>query len=368
MFHIVLIPFFMLYAYVCLRIWQWAGKRLFRSHLIPYILVCAIPSVCFELSRLALNIPYSLMRFMAYVGGYWLAFAFYMIIFTVLIDALRLLGKALKRTAFLRKHAFRICLFSLCASLLIVAFGAYSARHLVMGNYSVFISTAKPETKRMNIVMVSDIHLGEFNGVSQLESMAAQINGLSPDLVVIAGDVFDNSTLDLDNAQKIKAELSSIKAKYGVYACLGNHDIYDGGAKATAFLADTSIRLLSDESAVIGDSLLLIGRKDYRDKQRASFDSLIAGADLPVIVLDHEPTDLAEEAKAGASLVLCGHTHRGQLFPLSLLTALEYEVDYGYAKMGNMQVIVSSGYGFWAAPVRVGSFCEIVQIQLNIGQ
>ncbi len=366
MFHLALIPFYALYAYVCIRCWQRVWKRLTKAHWIVFAITCILFAVCFAISRTTLYLPPLVSRIVTYTGVYWLAFVFYMILFTILTDVLILLRKFIPSAVFFKKHAFQITLFSIAASLIIVLFGSWSAYHTRIKQYAVELG--ENHGKKYNIVMVSDIHTGKFINVENLSTLVARINTLSPDLVLIAGDIFDNATIDLEHSDEIRAEFLKIKAKYGVYACLGNHDSYDGGTKAAAFFDNTPLHILQDQSVIIDDSFVLIGRKDHKVENREPISSLIQRTDLPIVVMDHQPNDLAEEEKAGVSLVLSGHTHYGQLFPFNLATDLVFDVDYGYAKKGGTQVIVSCGFGFWATPVRVGSFSEIVQIQLDIGQ
>jgi len=86
---------------------------------------------------------------------------------------------------------------------------------------------------------------------------------------------------------------------------------------------------------------------------------------LPVILLDHEPNDLQASAAAGVDLQFSGHTHLGQLFPNNYVTAAIYEQDWGYLRKGDLQLVVSSGFGTWGPPIRVGNRPEIVQVTVH---
>ena len=140
------------------------------------------------------------------------------------------------------------------------------------------------------------------------------------------------------------------------------------------FLEDSNINLLEDEYEIIDNRLILIGRLDassiggYGDKKRSELASFFTRDDptLPVIVLDHNPARI-DEYTTEADLILCGHTHKGQVFPGNLITNLMYTVDYGYYQkdISSPQVIVSSGIGAWGPPIRVGSDSEIVSINFS---
>ncbi|HWI54984.1 MAG TPA: metallophosphoesterase, partial [Desulfobacteria bacterium] len=122
----------------------------------------------------------------------------------------------------------------------------------------------------------------------------------------------------------------------------------------------------------VADSFYIVGRDDksgsrFTGHKRKNLQDIISAVDrsLPVIVMDHQPTNLGETERAGVDLQVSGHTHRGQLFPNHLITRRIYEVDYGYLRKGNLNVIVSSGYGTWGPPIRVGSVAEIVDINVE---
>ena len=165
--------------------------------------------------------------------------------------------------------------------------------------------------------------------------------------------------------------LGSIKNKYGVYASLGNHDAGETFDKMMDILSRGNVKVLMDESVVIDDRLAIIGRLDktpiggYGDGiVRGDFDDIIKDIDLPLVVLEHNPMYI-DEYDNRVDLILSGHTHKGQLFPANIITDLMYEVDYGYYNNSGTHVVVSSGVGTWSMPMRVGSHCEIVSINIK---
>ncbi|RAC10272.1 metallophosphoesterase, partial [Burkholderia multivorans] len=106
-----------------------------------------------------------------------------------------------------------------------------------------------------------------------------------------------------------------------------------------------------------GEGITIVGRSENPDQECAALSSIMEGADLskPVFLLDHQPNALGEAQEQGVDLTVSGHTHRGQVFPAHLITQALFENDWGYLQKGQMHSIVSSGYGFWGPPIRLGS-------------
>lgn len=129
------------------------------------------------------------------------------------------------------------------------------------------------------------------------------------------------------------------------------------------------VTILLDESVKVDDSFYLVGRKDKTDSNRFSMEELLGKIDLssPIIVMDHQPGEIKHAKMHGADLILSGHTHRGQMAPNHLITRKMFELDWGYMKKNQLHTIVSSGYGFWGPPLRIGSRSEIVQIDISFG-
>ena len=237
------------------------------------------------------------------------------------------------------------------------------------------------------IVLVSDLHLGYNIGLRQMEKMVAKINAEDADLVVIAGDIFDNEWEAVQEPERMAEILRGIRSRYGVYACYGNHDIEEpilagftfrqSAQKASspemdAFLSDAGIRLLRDEGVLIDDNFYLYGRADARRpgagiRERKTPQEITADMDKskPIIVLDHEPRELAELAAAGVDIDLCGHTHDGQMFPGNLVIRPFWENFYGYLQKGSMHNIVTSGVGLFGPNMRVGTKAEICPITVH---
>ncbi len=323
-------------------------------------------------------------RIIKQIGFYRIGFFLYFLLFLFLFELIRLLLSLVKksRSFFKRKKtvlAAGILLFSLTSS--IFAYGVVHTRQIIPKSYPVVIHETSPITS-LNVVLLSDLHLGLTNKTKQVENIVRTIQSLHPDLVCLAGDIIDNDISAVEEKEEIIRLFRSISAEYGVYACLGNHDVDSmriqtgsGHEQIDAFLAECGITLLQDEAVFIADSFYLVGRKDaspilQQNHSRMTIDSLLADLDpsKPIIMLDHQPREIAQAEECGVDLLLCGHTHHGQMFPANLVTNALFQLGYGFLKTGQTQVIVTSGAGVWGPPLRVGTDCEVVQILISFSQ
>lgn len=275
----------------------------------------------------------------------------------------------------------------LAAVMIFTVYGSIHARQIDTMDYAVTVDKACAGRKELKVALAADLHLGYNSGLSQVKKMVKQINRGKPDLVCIAGDIFDNEFRGVKDPEKIEKELRKIQSTYGTYACWGNHDIGekilggftfgtkkapDNDRQMEEFLSRSGIRLLDDKTILIGGSFYLAGRKDpskagKMGEQRRNAEDLLKDCDLtkPVIVMDHEPKELKQLSEAGADLDLSGHTHDGQIFPGNLVTGMMWENSCGYKKIGNMNSVVTSGAGVWGPPLRVGTKSEVCQITVR---
>lgn len=228
------------------------------------------------------------------------------------------------------------------------------------------VTTTKPLDKPMEIALVSDTHLGRWFGNRQIDKMVKLIDKQSPDVVVIAGDVMNDST-DTYEKTNMHEHLSKLKAPLGVYATLGNHD-YSGNEVAIAKAVERAgIQVIDNKNVWLDDAVLLMGRSDATDPVRPAAATLLNDVkpDKPVIFLEHSPDDLEKIKDLPVDLHLSGHTHGGQIFPLTFLLKRSSPLVYGYEKTNDTQFLVTSGYGIGAVPFRLGTRSEVWLITLN---
>ena len=221
------------------------------------------------------------------------------------------------------------------------------------------IQSSKPLPRDYKVVMMSDLHIGYHNPRRELARWVDMVNAEEPDFILIAGDIIDGSMRPVIE-EDMAAEFRRFDAP--VYACLGNHEYYAGSPEAQQFYRDAGIHLLSDSHAVIDSCIAIIGRDDRSNLRRKSVADLMPAASqsLFTIVLDHQPYHLERSEQAGVDFQLSGHTHRGQIWPISWITDAIYECSWGSHHRGHTQYYVSSGMGIWGGKFRIGTQSEYV--------
>ena len=227
---------------------------------------------------------------------------------------------------------------------------------------SLVLKSSKPLPKAYKVVMASDLHLGYHNPRKELARWVDMINAEHPDFILIAGDIIDGSMRPLLE-ERMAEEFHRLQAP--VYACLGNHEFYAGQPEAKQFYRDAGIHLLIDDCAVIDSSIVIIGRDDRTNMRRKPVKDLIDKKELYSIVLDHQPYNLDRTEAAGVDFQLSGHTHRGQVWPISWITDHIYECSWGSHRRGNTQYYISSGIGIWGGKFRIGTQSEYVVATLR---
>ncbi len=337
---------------------------------IAFGFVMTLIVVLFILSRLPNTfIP----RFLLKLSHQALGVFIYYILFVNLVALVFVIVKALKLLEKFKPKTVSIAALSVCAVLIIglSAYGIINAGRIDTVKYTVTLNGQKSDNvKGFKIALVSDLHLGQVIDAQHLEKVVKEINKTNPDMVCFAGDIFDGDMTAVVDKAEIKKVFRSIKSNYGVYACFGNHDAGESYSEMVEFLADCNVKLLEDEYAVVDNRFILVGRRDSspiggRNGIREDV-KLPAENKLPVIVLDHQPNNYKGYYK-NADLILCGHTHLGQIFPANIIVNFVHSVPYGYYRedSDSPQVIVTSGAGTWGPPMRVGSNNEIAEITLQ---
>ena len=222
-------------------------------------------------------------------------------------------------------------------------------------------------SKPVKLVMVSDLHLGYHNQREEFHRWVDLINAEKPDLILIAGDIIDGSMRPLKD-QKMYEEFHRLTAP--VYACLGNHEYYSGEPEAQQFYRDAGIHLLQDSATVVGD-LCIIGRDDRTNTHRKSLGKIMEENSFLIthssflILLDHQPYHLEQAERQHIDFQFSGHTHHGQVWPISWITEAIYECAFGAHKRGHTNYYVSSGLGIWGGKFRIGTRSEYVVLNLQ---
>jgi uncharacterized protein len=306
------------------------------------------------------------------IGSFWLGAMLYLFLIFLIVDLIRAVNHFLPFTGFLNYKAnpgSRIIIIKIVylfsAIILIAAF--INARFPRINQFSIITDKSLGQYKNLRIAAVSDIHLGTIISTKRLNHLVQKINSQNPDIVLFAGDIFDEDIASVIN-NGLGTYFEQIKAPLGIYAILGNHEYFGGIDTKINYLTSHGVKVLRDSTVLINESFYIAGRDDRSNRgQRKSIGDLLIAIDKskPVILLDHQPFNLNESAENGIDLQISGHTHHGQLWPFNYITNAIYEVSSGYKKIGKTHVIVSNGYGTWGPPLRLGNRPEILIIDLN---
>jgi hypothetical protein len=273
---------------------------------------------------------------------------------------LKILSKEVVHSPLFRR--FRLAA-ALIIPALIVAVGITNYHHLRIREYTIEVPRRSSAAKELTIAFAADFHLGTITAGRFLERFVAKVNAAAPDIVLIGGDILEGDRRDEDT-DKFEAQFRHLHSKYGVYAVPGNHEGHGGGR--TDFFERAGIRLLEDMVVKIDDAVYLAGRNDAHSRNRKPVAGLLRDTpgNLPVILLDHRPTDLENVSRTGADIQLSGHTHHGQLFPINWITNREYELSWGHIKKNRTHVFVTSGVQLWGPLVRTAGFSEILLLHV----
>jgi predicted MPP superfamily phosphohydrolase len=284
-----------------------------------------------------------------------MVFLLYMVLATALFD---IIGRFVPSMG----HSF---LYALAVTTPLLIYGYINYR--MPRAEHITIDVEKPiEGGTYRIVAISDVHLGHGTSRKDLARYVDMVNSHNPDVVLIVGDLIDNSITPV-RQQRMEEELRELKAPMGIYMAAGNHEYISKIGEVEKFLNETPITLLRDSVVTLPCGIQIVGRDDRHNHRRKSLGELLERVDSnkPIVVLDHQPYNLAEVDAAEVDIQLSGHTHRGQVWPLSLLTDYIYEQSHGYRKWQNTHIYVSSGLSLWGPPFRIGTNSELAIITVK---
>lgn len=220
---------------------------------------------------------------------------------------------------------------------------------------------AQPE-KRMRLVFFSDLHIGEAMMPDYIARAVKLIQDQQPDLILCGGDFIDHRAVYAYDP-RVMASLRSLHAPMGVYYVLGNHEYRDDLEANIRWVSEVGGTLLRDSIAFPGDGpLTLIGRDDWVNGNRKPFEVIANEADPlrgPVVLMEHTPASIDSIGDSPVDLILCGHTHGGQIWPGQLMVWWRYGMVSGTRPVGEREVCISSGIGSAGATYRVGTRSEI---------
>ena len=396
MLAIFLAPIYILLNIYVLR-WGylWIGNchHLFQSRIFRIILTVIYTLIALTpLTGFLIQKPAFLHRILKITSNYFLGIFMYILMVLFSIDIVRLILKYAVHASWIQSRIVFAAVGACCICIvIIISFsGIYHAKHIKVTPYKITVDKSAPDMDSLKIVLLADTHFGYNSGAVHAQEIVDKINEQQPDLVCIAGDIFDNEYDAVREPEKISEILRTIRSKYGVYACWGNHDLNEPilagftfkhkkedskqlkDPRMKRFLQNSNIQLLEDEAVLIDNSFYVVGRKDAsliekieeKRKNPAQLTQKL-DKDKTIIVIDHQPKELQDIADAGVDLDLCGHTHDGQTFPGNFTVKFLWENPCGYLQKGSMHNIVTSGSGVWGPAMRVGTDSEICTIDLT---
>jgi predicted MPP superfamily phosphohydrolase len=339
--------------------------------------VLAVSSIAgFAVARFAPRVISSPVMWVVYT---WLGVMFFLFLLLLASDAVHAVV-ALARMVHLTPGdgavdpERRITLARLVAGGVVIAAGAVSGLGMANALGKVAIKRVRiplaklpPGTPPYRIVQLSDIHVGPTIGRAFVADVVARVNALSPDCIVITGDLVDGSVEELGS---LAAPIADLRAKDGVFFVTGNHEYYSGVEQWLAFLRDQGVRVLRNERVSLG-VLDLAGVDDWSAKRFGKghgqdVPRALKGRDAskPVVLLAHQPQTIIEAETLGVDLQLSGHTHGGQMFPWKYAVELVTPYVAGLYQHKSAAVYVSRGTGYWGPPMRVAAPAEITHLEL----
>lgn len=311
-----------------------------------------------------------LMQALSAISGYLLPFFLYLFLSVLLYDLFLLLNLLIRvvspETRKSNIFRFRMLSSMIILSVIIVIAGIVNLNTIRITKYRIEIPKKQAAIDHLRIAFVSDIHVQQKIRKQFIGQLVNKVNALQPDIMLYGGDIVEGDS-DEEINLAIGSLLRQIRTKYGIFGVLGNHEHY-GGDGQHDFYRHSGITLLRDSVICIDQTLYLAGRNDQHIGERKSLNQLFTGVtdDLPVILLDHRPTELQEASRTITDVQFSGHTHNGQLFPINLITRQIYELAWGYKKIRNTHFFVSSGLRLWGPPVKTAGKAEVMVVDVFV--
>jgi len=355
-----------LIIYVGFRIWKLIPQRFFKILFIIFYIFLVLAFPLAETLSHASGMGWA--NFIMIAGYFSLPLLLYLVLFVTFLDlaigfarVTRILSKETAKCQRFRQARLFLCL---AVPVAVVVVGAVRNNHPQIREYSIQIPQKSSGIRHLKIAFVSDFHFRETTNRRLMERFIEKVNAVNPDIVMIGGDVLEGDRQG-EKLGEFEAQFRRLKPKYGVYGVPGNHDLHR--ANAMTFFNQAGIRLLQDTVEQIDNAFYLVGRNDERSRGRKSIEELLRDCDrsLPLIVLEHRPTDLDNVSHSGADILLSGHTHNGQLFPVNFIAKRHYELSWGYKLKNRTHVFVTSGIQVWGPPVRTAGASEILIVNVS---
>lgn len=343
----------------------------------PFLAIYIFVLASFFLGKILENYSINMLsETLVRIGSYGLGFFVYAILVFLFFDILRLINFILPfYPSFIKENIQDVKRITgiIFASgvVLLVGYGIWNAFTPKVKNLNLTIEKKVEGLSELNVVAISDTHLGTMVNKTKAKRLIKEINKLNPDLVIIAGDIIDDN-IKAVKKYKLLEYFNELKPKFGIHGIMGNHEYIGRSFTDLEYYEENNINMHIDTAELIDDKFYIVGRDDIQAKSffnrdRKDLNALIDNIDKnkPIILMDHQPYNLEMSQAAGVDLHFSGHTHHGQFWPFNLITGRIFENDWGYLKKGDTHYYVSCGYGTAGPPIRIGSHPEIVNMKIS---
>ena len=340
-------------CYASLRVWQLLPDVMPLKIVVVAMMTIAFIIFFIGMSGLTDKLSLGSATLLYEVGTSWLVILLYLVMLFGVLDlamVVHLIPISFLRGSFIGSIAVTVFMVGLFT----YAYLQYDHKQRV----EITLNSEGKVHKPVKLVMISDVHLGYHNRRSDLHRWLGLIKKEKPNAILIAGDLIDRSIRPV-NEENSAEEFRQLDIP--VYAIFGNHDYYTGTSAEREFCHQGGIQIIQDSVTYFGD-IAIVGRDDRTNQNRKSLKQIMQGIDRSkyIIEMDHQPRQLEEARQNGVDFEFSGHTHNGQVWPISWINNAIYEYAFGPLTKGNTRYYVSSGLGIWGAKFRIGTQSEYI--------
>lgn len=368
MFHLyITLAYIIPNIYVYCRINQlFIGKGYKIRFTIIYLILFAIYPLVGNFGEHSNNLVF---RFISVFAGYLLPFYLYLFLSVILFDLLLLFNLMFRfiSVEFRKTSKFRLFTFTtmILLSIMVVIGGAINLNTIRVSEYQITLPKRNSNIDSLRIAFIADFHIQQSTNLHYVEQFIRKVNALNPDIMLFGGDIVEGDS-ENETTREIESAFRNIHSKYGSFGVVGNHEFY-GRQENGSFFSKAGITMLYDTIVKIDDAFYLAGRFDEHFRNRKPINEILptVSPDLPIVLLDHRPTQLQEVSKTAVDAQFSGHTHNGQLFPLNFIIHQIYELSWGHKKIGNTHFFVTSGLRLWGPPVKTAGKSEIMLVDIT---
>ncbi len=337
-----------------------------KWYLLIYLLIASVYPLFGRSAYEHMNFP---LQAMYTISSYLLPFYLYLFLSVLVFDLFLLFNLMTRILSSERRKSFSFRVITLSVIILlsasIVVGGAINLNSIQVTKYAIEVARKNSRLDHLRIAFVADIHIQQNTSIRLIDQLVNKTNALQPDIMLFGGDIVEGK-LEHGNSEPLESALRNLKTKYGSFAILGNHESYNG-KEQNSFFRRSGMTLLCDSVIKIDSSFYLAGRYDQRNRKRITTTALLNGTthDLPILMMDHRPTELQEASRNPIDIQFSGHTHNGQLFPFNFIIHNMYELSWGYRKIRDTHFFVTSGLRLWGPPVKTAGKSEIVLVDIT---